>query len=232
MVLSYKEFYVFWLNNSNSQPFNKLMKTLVNTIILGLLITIGWSCKDNNEPGPSEERIDSAKYILATMDENPLPDTYLGYINSKLTEITTSFGLTYTIEKISAPDAFTINTEGFVYINDTSVFDYEINPTVTAIVVVTGGGKTEKVGIAVTLNDTYEPVFMKLAVTGEGFPGRYGHEVIEFNGKVYVIGGYLGFDTGGFDSSVWVSPDMVNWTKQPVGATHFPPREKFATVVF
>lgn len=215
------------------------MKSLFPYIAIGLFAALIWSCTDddiaptsNNDGDTTQIDTTAGPYLLVKIDENPEKDFYLGYLNPKLEVITSSFGLTYTIEDETAPNAFTVTDDGFIYINDTSVFDYELNTIVTANVVVTKADVQETIAVFVELNDTYEPVFKQVAVSGDGFPARYGHEVIEFNNKLYVIGGYLGYTTGGFDSSVWVSDDVINWTKQPVGATHFPPRHDFAAVVF
>ena len=63
--------------------------------------------------------------------------------------------------------------------------------------------------------------------TGAAFGGRFGHGMVSFGNKLWVIGGF----NSGFLQDVWNSGDGVNWT--PVTAAGpSPPRDNFGCVVY
>lgn len=66
------------------------------------------------------------------------------------------------------------------------------------------------------------------------FGGRYGSQVLSYNGSLWLIGGNK---NGVFQNDVWSSPDGVNWTNVLAntitpGPNQFTPREDFGAVVF
>ena len=71
------------------------------------------------------------------------------------------------------------------------------------------------------------------ATGGAPFGGRYGSQVLSYNGLLWLIGGNSG---GTLKNDVWNSPDGSNWTQVlPTSAgtaTQFTPREDFGAVVF
>ena len=72
------------------------------------------------------------------------------------------------------------------------------------------------------------------ATASAPFGGRYGSQVLSYNGLLWMIGGN---QTNALKNDVWSSPDGANWTQvlvnQPGGtATHFSPREDFGAIVF
>jgi leucine-zipper-like transcriptional regulator 1 len=60
------------------------------------------------------------------------------------------------------------------------------------------------------------------------FGGRYGSQVLSYNGKLWLLGGNSG---GTLKNDVWNSPDGENWTQVPA-VNQFTPREDFGAVVF
>jgi len=81
-------------------------------------------------------------------------------------------------------------------------------------------------------------MFRETLVTSEAqFSTRTEHSLIEFNDKLWVIGGYHasnGSVNGGLMNDVWSSFDGITWTKEVPNnsSTSFTPRAKHATVVF
>jgi len=59
------------------------------------------------------------------------------------------------------------------------------------------------------------------------FSARYGHEVVTYNGKMWLIGGYEGAEL----NDVWSTTDGVNWTLV-TGAASFPVRFFHQALVF
>ena len=76
-----------------------------------------------------------------------------------------------------------------------------------------------------------------LATSNAQFSTRTEHSLIEFNGKLWVIGGYHagnGSVNGGLLNDVWSSMDGVTWTEEVTNnlSTSFTPRTNHTTVVF
>lgn len=65
-------------------------------------------------------------------------------------------------------------------------------------------------------------------VTAESFPARGGHGAVDYNGKIYVVGGV---DKFGFFNDVWSSPDGATWT-QETGSAGFPARAGHVSLIF
>ncbi|MEO0404536.1 MAG: hypothetical protein AAF193_06660, partial [Bacteroidota bacterium] len=68
-----------------------------------------------------------------------------------------------------------------------------------------------------------------LLVDNPGWDARGGHKVLNFNGKIYVIGGET--CCGGRFNDVWSSPDGVNWTLETDNAP-WAGRSQFGATVF
>ena len=62
----------------------------------------------------------------------------------------------------------------------------------------------------------------------ECFKGRSGHQVVVYNGKMYLIGGY---DGSVFKNDVWSSSDGLNWTEETASAG-FTARDGHRVVVY
>ncbi|MCZ7608365.1 MAG: hypothetical protein M5U25_20455 [Planctomycetota bacterium] len=63
---------------------------------------------------------------------------------------------------------------------------------------------------------------------GAPWSARNAHEVVVFNNRIWVIGGW---DSGGYKNDVWSSADGVNWQLE-TAAAQFPPRAQFAAAVY
>ena len=81
-------------------------------------------------------------------------------------------------------------------------------------------------------------LFRETLVTRETqFSTRTEHSLVEFNGKLWVIGGFHasnGAINGGLLNDVWSSPDGVNWTEEVPNNSDesFTPRANHTTIVF
>ncbi len=64
-------------------------------------------------------------------------------------------------------------------------------------------------------------------IESAGFPARWGHTSVTFDGKLWVIGG----SNGGFSNDIWQSADGVNW-EEVVAEGHFSGRRRHASAVF
>jgi len=138
------------------------MKHYFKTIGLVLLLTI-FSCSGDDDTLPTPTTIITVNDFSTTIDENPdEPDnnTSLGFIDAS---INTNGALSYTMTQIM-PATITgiavVSNTGELIFTDASVFDFETNPIITAIVEVAGGGVTETVNVTITVNDVMEIPFV------------------------------------------------------------------------
>lgn len=115
--------------------------------ILTLLIFV-ISCSSDNE----EETIITVEDFNVTIDENPDINQLLGNINA-----TTNQGsLSYSIISQSNNEALAINeSSGELTVGDETIFDFETNPIITAIVEVTNDNISATSNVTITLNDIF-----------------------------------------------------------------------------
>jgi hypothetical protein len=79
-------------------------------------------------------------------------------------------------------------------------------------------------------NDTWysnDGAIWTQATGSAGFSPRYGHAVLVFNNRLWVIGGF----DGKYKNDVWSSEDGVNW-QQVTASAGFSPRHLFSAVVY
>lgn len=84
---------------------------------------------------------------------------------------------------------------------------------------------------------TTREINQTLVTSNADFSTRTEHSLIEFNGKLWVIGGYHasnGGVNGGLLNDVWSSSDGINWTEEVPNdsSTSFQPRAHHTTIVF
>jgi hypothetical protein len=71
-----------------------------------------------------------------------------------VTATTNQGAISYNFVSLSVVNAFSINTvTGELVISDASVFDYETNPEISAVIEVTNGDITKNISVTITLND-------------------------------------------------------------------------------
>lgn len=91
--------------------------------------------------------------LEVTIAENPADSTLLGKINAT----TEKSYITYTLISESPSGAFILDeTTGNLYVKDKSLFNYEINPILTAVVEASNGKHEATSNVKITLNDVYE----------------------------------------------------------------------------
>ena len=125
--------------------------------ILGLVLLffagiILCACKDDDAtPAPQVSIVD---FDLA-INENPAS----GFVLGTPTASTDRGELEYRIDQQMPAGAIAINaTSGQLSVADSSLFDYEINPVISATVHATAEGTSEEASITITLNDLNERV--------------------------------------------------------------------------
>jgi len=122
------------------------MKRFLRIIILPLYMILWIACSSDEEP-----IVLQVSDYHVTIRENPVHDQYIGIIPSDVNngDVMTVF----TILSQSSENAiyilsgFSSSKKGSVYVNDETVFDFETNPVITAVVKVD----------AVTYDHFYQP---------------------------------------------------------------------------
>ena len=111
-----------------------------------------------SEEDASIETIVTTADLTISIDENPDQETIIGTVTGVSSTGTVSFSIT----SQSPNGALTINeTTGELTILDITLFDFETNPTITAIVEVVDGNIKESADVTVNLNDVIEKGFIK-----------------------------------------------------------------------
>lgn len=158
------------------------------------------------------------------IDENPTSGTAIVTISAATDLGSASFA----IVNESVSGAFAIDAAtGELTVADASVFDFETNPTLTATVNVTNSSLEQTSIVTVNLNDIFEVSWTQVSAS-VAFGGLYGHEIVEFNGTLFSIGGIRGIDR---INEVWSSADGITWTQVNTSNT-FSPRNGHTAVVF
>ena len=160
-----------------------------------------------------------------TIDENPTTGQALVTVMG-----TTDMGsVTFSLANESRAGAFDLNTtSGELMVSDASLFDYELNTSLTATVNVTNASITVTALVTVNLNDVFELSWSE-ANTNAAFGGVYGHKIVDFNGTLYMIGGIRGINR---INEVWSSTDGSTWTQVNTTGNIFSGRNGHQVVVF
>lgn len=120
------------------------MKKILSIALLSIVLIT--SCNKEED----ETSTISANDFSKSINENQITNTIIGTINAESTDGT----LSYSIENQYPLGAIAINTvSGEITVADTSAFDYETNPTITATVTIKGSSITETSNVTITLND-------------------------------------------------------------------------------
>lgn len=103
----------------------------------------------------SNDTVVTAQNFELTLAENPIPNRVLGKVKA-----TTNKGeLIFKLTQQKPPDAFRIEVaSGELKVADSSLFDFETNPILTATVEVKSGGVSKTATIKITLTDVDERV--------------------------------------------------------------------------
>lgn len=205
------------------------MKPLTKYYFLFLLIfafSVFQSCKDDEETTNPEITI-TASDFTASIEENPSKGQSLGTIDA-----TTNHGtLTFELTSESPAGAFDLDeSSGELSVADETLFDYEINPELTAVITVSNEDISETINVTISLTDVTEGRSLtQVTINGDHFDGIIGHQVVVFDNKIWVIGGYNGEQ---HTNEIWNSSDGQNWTQVEVQGDLFAERTYHKAVVF
>ncbi len=126
-------------------------KNYLLLFILVLLISCSSSDKEIIDDSPSSTV--TVSDFTVTIDENPNNFGEIGQIEAS----TSSGTLIYSITNQSPLSAMDIDINtGIISVRDSSLFNFEVNPTLIAVANVTNGEVTERANIEINLNDIYE----------------------------------------------------------------------------
>lgn len=126
----------------------KVVKHFLVFILLPMIILVG--C--NGDDTPIEITISD---ITVTMDENPSNNQVVITIDASIT----SGDITFSIESQNPSGAFLIDSSsGEIRVANASLFDFETNPTLTAIITAANGAIMEEATVTVNLNNVLETV--------------------------------------------------------------------------
>jgi len=132
------------------------MKNL-NKLILLTATLIVVSCSSDDSPAPTEI---SSSSFTASLDENPAASQPLGTVNA------TSDGgdITFAIASQTPSGALSIDSvTGEISTADLSLYDYEVNPQITAMISLTADGVTETTTATISLNDISDIIYTHIA---------------------------------------------------------------------
>ncbi|OEK01435.1 hypothetical protein BFP97_07830 [Roseivirga sp. 4D4] len=159
-----------------------------------------------------------------TIDENPSNGDILVTVTG-----TTDLGsVSFDLDDESVAGAFALDmSTGVLTVADASLFDYELNTSLTATINVFNGSLSQTSIVTVNLNDLFEIAWTQ-ATANAAFGGLYGHKIVDLNGTLFSIGGIRGIDR---INEVWSSTDGITWTQ--VNTTNaFAPRNGHEAVIF
>jgi len=153
------------------------MKTLLKTLLLLLSVScilLLVSCGDDDDDDDVTTPITvTANNFSVTVDENPAAGQVLGTVNAS----TNMGSLTFSLSNENPAGALNINPgSGQLTVADETLFDFEVNPQITAGYDAVNGDVTETASITITLNDVDEggsstPAFEYNGVTLEMLNG-------------------------------------------------------------
>lgn len=196
-------------------------------LYLPLLLLLGLqSCSEDPIPITI-----TAEGLEITIPEKPDNNAILGTITAE-----TNVGeVSFAIQSSTPSGAFNISDQGEVSVADRALFDFEVNPIMTATVAITNGDAQETVNVTVNLLESVS--FSRVTSTMALFDGRYRHQAVAYNGELFIIGGLL--HPGGFNiiyDDVWSTTDGNDWTfragEDHPTSTSFPDRYDLYAHVF
>lgn len=211
----------------------RTIKLLIHVIIMSFML---FSCDKDEEVLELIVTV-STNDLSATIDENPTNGLFIGNVEGS----TNDGNVTYEITSESTNGAFAINSStGELTVADSSLFDYEINSTLTAVVEVSNMDVIKNANVLINLNDVDETVYISFTEINPNDPdllgglGRWGHQSVTFKEKIWVIGGIgpVGGGTNSKTNDIWSSADGINWTKTSIVGIHFSERSGHQVLVF
>lgn len=129
----------------------KTIKLLSTALVTITLLSCG-----NDDDSISQTTI-TGNGFTTSVDEN----TSNGHVLGNVTGASNTGAVTYTLTSQSIANAIDINfNTGNVTINNESAFDFETNPTITAVATIASGASTKDVNITINLDDIDDLAFI------------------------------------------------------------------------
>lgn len=119
-------------------------------MVVALLVLIWVACSKDNEPTPLTIE---AQDFTVTIDENPANNSVIGVLDVTTSE---SANLSFDIKDQQVQNALSVEDDGTIFINDSSIFDFEIRNEFTASYYVAAGSTRDSASITITINDIDE----------------------------------------------------------------------------
>ena len=144
------------------------MKKLRSQIVIIILAALVTSCNSDDDGLFNLEEIIVEDFSI-TIDEDPDKEQVLGSIKASAT----TGEITFSLISQTPEGAFTIDeVTGELAVANKDLFDFDINPTLTAVVSVTNGNMVKKARITVNLNELGNITAEDLSVTIEENPDK------------------------------------------------------------
>lgn len=125
-----------------------IKRTLFVLSIAGTLLS--QSCT-SDQVTPTDPVITVTDFT-GSIDENPTSGQEIGTLDATTSDGTLQFSLT----SESVTGAFTLEPTGRLLVNNASIFDFEVNPVLTAVVSVSVADVSESISVTVSVNDVAE----------------------------------------------------------------------------
>ncbi|WP_127142054.1 cadherin repeat domain-containing protein [Flagellimonas marinaquae] len=125
--------------------------------VLIVLFTLCSSCSKDDPK--SEEVIVTVNTVdkTFTIDENPTENQFIGTVPGT----TNQGGVTFSIIEQIPVGAFRIDAKtGQLYVDNTSIYDFETNTSITGKIKVENGNVSKESAIVITINDVDEDIFV------------------------------------------------------------------------
>ena len=110
-----------------------------------------FSCGDDEDPVPQNPL--SIADFSVTVDENPAAGQSLGTVMASSSD---GGSFTYALSNEAPDGALAISNSGELTVNDATLFDFEENPTITAVVTIATGDFSESADVTILLEDVFE----------------------------------------------------------------------------
>ncbi|UII80559.1 kelch repeat-containing protein [Flagellimonas sp. CMM7] len=133
------------------------MRLVLSTLLALFVLN---ACSTSNDDTNEDEIVINAENVSLQVDENPSLGTILGAVGGT----TNSGTLSYVLVSVDPAGALQINTTtGEISVANISHFEFDVNPTITAIVQLKNSDVTKDITITITLNEVEEEITVSLS---------------------------------------------------------------------
>lgn len=176
------------------------LKRLSASLILLFVI----SCSSDSDSTTQNQITINVEDLEVSVDENPEENQILGQVSVTTNASEVSFSL----GNVNPEGALKIDVgTGEISVLDETLFDFEEYSTISASIIVEAEGVSSTANLVVNIIDISLSNFTEIESSGSIFSGRTGMKAIEFNGKLFLIGGW----DGGQSREVWSTENGEDW---------------------